>query len=63
MYTDFTVTLFQENLSQKTALKFLLTVTEYYYYKSVPSIDSIKLMTNNDAKMGQNGESSDCATF
>ena len=33
-------------------LKFSLTVTEYYYYNSVPSIESIQL---NDAKMGQNG--------
>ena len=52
MYTDFIVTLFQKNLSKKTALKFPLTVTEYYYYNSVPSIESIQL---NDAKMGQNG--------
>ena len=28
-----------------------------------PSIDSIKLMTYHEAKMGQNGESSECANF
>ena len=42
-------------------MKFPLIATEYYAFKSVPSVESIKLMTLIKAKMGQNGRGSKCA--
>ena len=38
-------------------MKFPLIATEYYTFKSVPSVESIKLMTIIEAKIGQNGRS------
>ena len=35
----------------------------YYADNSVPSVESIKLMTSSEAKMGQNGRRSKCTTF
>ena len=45
------------------ALKFPLTATEYYAYISVPSVESIKLMTIIEAKKGQFGRRPKCATL
>ena len=44
-------------------LKFPLNATDYYAYNSVPSVESIKLITILFGKMGQNGRRSKCATF
>ena len=44
-------------------MKFPLTATEKYAYKSVPSVESIKLTTIIEAKIGQNGRRSKCATL
>ena len=43
--------------------KFPLSATDYYAYNSVPSVESIKLMAIIEAKLGQNGRRSKCATF
>ena len=40
------------------ALKFPITVTEYFAYNSVPSFVSKKLMTVIEAKKGKNGRKS-----
>ena len=44
-------------------MKLPLFATEYYAYNSVPSIESIKLLTIIEAKMGQNGIKSKSAIF
>ena len=54
---------FQYFLKRGSALKFPLTATEQYgvcecAHKSVPSVESIKLMTIIEAKIGQK-----CATY
>ena len=40
-----------------------LIATEYHAYNSVSSVESVKLLTIIEAKMGQNGRRSKCATF
>ena len=47
---------FQYFLNRVSALKFPLTATEQYAYKSVPSVESLKLMTIIEAKKGQNAQ-------
>ena len=44
-------------------MEFLLNATEYYATNSVLSVESIKLMTIIEAKMGQNGKRSKYATL
>ena len=52
---------FQYFLNLVSALKLPLTVTEYFAYKSVPSVESIKLVTIIEEKIrkteeGQNAQ-------
>ena len=62
VFGDFSVSV-QYFLKRGLALKFPLTETEYYAYKSASSVESIKLMTIIEAKFGQNGRRSKCATL
>ena len=54
---------FQYFLKQVSARKFPLTATEKYGYKSVPSVENIKLTTIIEAITGQNGRGLKCATL
>ena len=50
-------------LNRFSGLKFPLIATEYFAYDSSPSVESIKLIMTIEAKMGQHGFRSKCATF
>ena len=53
-FADFSVS-FQYFLKRISALKFPLNATEYYTNNSALSVESIKIMTFIEAKMGHNG--------
>ena len=46
-----------------SVLKFPLTVTEYYGFNNVPSIESLKLLTIIERKIAQNERRFNRATF